>query len=96
MNLTKNQAGYLLEIPLIVAAVVVLLAIALPALPKYPVLAKIAMVVGALIITAGLYYMIVIPGWRPDAKGLSWPYNMVLFCIIAAFIALVAIAFMLK
>lgn len=97
MNLKKNQAGYMYEVPLIIAAVIILLLVIAPHLIKYPVLGKIAVVIGAVIVTGGLYYMIVIPGWQPsNVRRLRWPVNIIVFCTVALAIALGVIAILLK
>jgi hypothetical protein len=97
MNLRKNQMGYMYEIPLIVAAVAIFLITILPKLLKYAVFGKMILVTGALIITAGLYYMIVTPGWQPSkTKRLRWPYNIIVFGIIAFNVAFAVIAVLIK
>jgi len=97
MNLRKNQMGYMYEVPLIVVAVAIFLITILPKLLKYAVLGKMILVAGALIIIAGFYYMIVIPGWQPaKTKRLRWPYNIIVFVIIALIIASAVIAVLLK
>jgi hypothetical protein len=76
------QRGYLLEIPLLFAVVVVVLSILLPQLP--PLGQKIAIGIAALPILFALFYMIVIPGWTPDSGGrLKWPWNWLVFLIVA-------------
>ncbi len=83
----RNDAGYLLEIPLIVMGVVILLAVIIPKLPL-PV-AKVVVALGGMVILFGLYYMIVIPGWQPGATGrLRWPWNLIVFILIAAVVVL--------
>ncbi len=59
----KKQAGYLMEIPLIMILVGVVLAILTPVLPS--ILGKIAMVSGGLVWIIGSFYMLVVPGWLP-------------------------------
>lgn len=89
--------GYMYEVPLIVAAVAIFLITILPKMLKYAVFGKMSLVTGALIITAGLYYMIVIPGWQPSkTKRLRWPYNIIVFAIIAFTIAFAVIAVLIK
>jgi len=54
-------------------------------------------VLGAIIISAGLYYIIVIPGWQPlDRKRFRWPFNIIVFGIIELFIVFVVIGVLLK
>lgn len=87
----RAQRGYMIEIPIIVVVIGVLVTIILPKLP--PLGQKVAVVLGALVFIAGAYYMIVIPGWQPDAKRLRWPWNLVVFIPVALLIALLAGAF---
>jgi hypothetical protein len=83
------QSGYLYEIPLILMAVAVLLAILLPTLPK--VAGKVLALAGAVVIIGGLYYMIVIAGWQPgDTSRLRWPWSLVVFLAIALLVVLAA------
>ena len=89
----RGQAGYLLEVPIIVAVVAVLLAVLIPNLP--PLGAKVVAVLGALVFIAGAYYMIVIPGWQPGATRLRPPWSGVVFVLVAALIAFVAGAFVM-
>ncbi len=97
MNLRKNQSGYMIEIPIIVTVVMIILIIVIPTLMKYPLLGKSIMVLGAIIISAGLYYIIVIPGWQPlDRKRFRWPFNIIVFGIIELFIVFVVIGVLLK
>jgi hypothetical protein len=85
----NKQAGYLLEIPLMMVAVGMLLAIFLPILPN--IIGKIVFVIGVLVWIAGLYYMIVIPGWQPDTNTrLRHPWNSIVFTIIAALLVFIA------
>lgn len=87
----KRQAGYLLEVPIIVMAVGVGLAVLVPNLP--PLGQKVAVILGALILSACAYYMIVIPGWQPGATRLRAPWNMIVFVVVAAILAFGAGAF---
>jgi len=59
-----RQAGYLLEVPLILMATAIILALLLPSIDG--ITRQIALTVGVLICTGCLYYMILTPGWRPD------------------------------
>lgn len=63
MKIPGKQAGYLMEIPLIMVLVGVVLAILVPVLPSVP--GKIVMVAGGLVWIVGSFYMWVIPGWLP-------------------------------
>ena len=58
-----GQAGYMMEVPILMALSGALLAILLPLLPE--VAGKILVTVFALTAIVGLYYMILVPGWRP-------------------------------
>ncbi len=81
----------MIEIPILV---VVILVIAMTVVPNLPPLGrKIAVALTALVLIAGAYYMIVIPGWQPGAKRLRWPWNWVVFVPVALLIAFVAGAF---
>lgn len=68
-NSRERQRGFLLEVPLILTVVAILLIIAVPQLPE-PFGGMLA-AVGAMVLIAGLYYLIVIPGWRPTAEQQS-------------------------
>ena len=88
----RSQAGYQLEVLIIVAVVGVALAIGLPNLP--PLGQKIAAVAGAIVFIAGFYYDIVAPGWRPGAR-LAPPLSWIVFGLVAALIACAAGAFVI-
>lgn len=76
------QRGYLLEIPILFAGVVIVMSIIIPKLP--PLGQKIAFVIAAILILFFLFYMIVIPGWTPCYEGrLKWPWNWVVFLLVA-------------
>ena len=90
----RRQDGYLLEVPILIAAALLVLSVLFPALP--PIGQKILLCIVAAAITLGLYYMIVIPGWMPGDKGrLRAPWNMVAFAVVAALIAAVTVAILL-
>ena len=72
-----RQRGYLMEIPLILAVVVMGVFILLPMLP--PLGRKVLMVVAAFPVLFCLYYMIVIPGWRPNPSRLGPKVRIVIF-----------------
>lgn len=94
MNSRRSQSGYLMEIPLIMAAVGVLLAIAIPHFPI--ALGKGLLVLGALVWIGGLYYMIVIPGWQPGRRsygGRAW--RLGLFLLLAGLLSFAAGAYVL-
>jgi hypothetical protein len=72
----------MIEVPIGIAVVVVLLAVLLPKLPLGA--AKALAIVGALMVTAGAFYMLIVPGWQPDPSGrLRWPWNWVVFVLIS-------------
>ncbi len=78
----RSQRGYLLEIPLLFVVVVIVMSVIIPELP--PLGQKIAFVIGALLVLFFLFYMIVIPGWTPGYAGrLKWPWNWVVFVLVA-------------
>jgi hypothetical protein len=88
----KTQRGYLLEVPLILAAVAMVVTIVLPALP--PIGQKILLGVASVPVLFALFYMIVIPGWTPDTRGrLKPPWNWFVFILVAALIITVVLAF---
>ena len=90
----QRQRGYLLEIPLLFIAVIVILSIVLPMLPPWG--QKIAIALAAVPILFALFYMIVIPGWTPGYEGrLKWPWNWVVFVLVAIPIVVVVVAFIL-
>ena len=82
----RRQRGYLMEIPILLAAVALGVALLFPALS--PIGRKILLVAAVFPVLFCLYYMIVIPGWRPHPSRLSQTTRMVLF--IGAAIAIVA------
>jgi hypothetical protein len=59
----RRESGYLMEIPLLLAAVGALLVIVLPMVPAF--VGKVLIIIAALIGLAGLYYMFSVPGWLP-------------------------------
>ena len=83
VNVKRRQCGYLLEIPLIVALVVIVAVVIGPMLP--PLGQK-------LVVIAGAYYDIVIPGWRPTPR-LAPPWSWIVFGAVATLVALGAGAF---
>lgn len=94
MHARRSQSGYLLEIPLIMAVVGVLLAVAIPHLSS--ALRKGLLVLGALVWIGGLYYMIVIPGWQPGRRsygGRAW--RLGLFLLLAGLFSFAVGAYVL-
>lgn len=86
------QSGYMMEVPLIMLAAGVVLAIALPRVPPAP--GKALMVVGTLIWIGGLYYMFLAPGWQPGGQSrLRRVSRWVLFLTLAGFLVFIAGAY---
>lgn len=95
MNKKNKQAGYLLEVPLLMMVVGIFLAIFLPLLPK--IIAKILLVIGALIWIAGSYYMLIIPGWQPDTSSrLRFPWNWLVLIGMSAILIFVTVMYVWK
>lgn len=79
---SRSQRGYLLEIPILFVVVVLVLSVVVPHLP--PLGQKIVIALGAGLILFFLFYMIVIPGWTPGYEGrIKWPWNWVVFLLVA-------------
>ena len=76
----ETQLGYMLEIPVLMAVVVIGLTILIPMLT--PLWRKVALCIGTVPVVAGLYYMIVVPGWTPGRR-LGPPWNILVFIIVA-------------
>lgn len=94
MSYKNKQSGYLLEVPLIMMAVVLLLAILLPILPK--IVGKIILVIAALVWISGIYYIIVIPGWQPgNSSRLRYPWSLMVFIALAALLVFVTALYVL-
>jgi hypothetical protein len=82
-----SQRGYLREIPLLLLVLALVLGVLLPRLP--PGGQKVALAVAAVPTVVCLFYMIVAPGWTPNAsRGGRLRWRMALFLGCAA--ALVA------
>jgi len=95
LSLRRFQRGYLLEIPVLFVIIVIVLSALLPELSRTG--QKIVMGVAAIPILFALFYMIVIPGWTPGNEGrLKWPWNWLIFLLIAAPIAAVVVLFILS
>jgi hypothetical protein len=89
------QRGYLREIPLLLFVLALVLAVLLPHLS--PGGEKMAVAVTAVASVTGLFYMIVAPGWTPNASAggrLRWRVALFLGCA-AALVAAVA-AFIIR
>lgn len=88
---SQRQRGYLLEIPILFVVVVIVMSIIIPKLP--PLGQKIAFAIAAIPILFFLFYMIVIPGWTPGYEGrLKWPWNWLVFLLVAIPIVAVVLA----
>lgn len=81
MRKRQNQLGYLMEVPLIAMATAVLLAVLLPKLDGIP--GKIVAILGAMVFLWVFHYMIMRPGWQPGAKPLRFPWNALLYGLVA-------------
>jgi hypothetical protein len=62
----RPQRGYLLEIPILLAAVTIVVAVLLPMLP--PIGQRVLVALAAVPVLFCLYYMIVTPGWMPGQR----------------------------
>lgn len=67
MSTRASQAGYLLEVPLLLMATAIILALLWPLISGMA--RPLALSLGILIYAAGLYYMILTPGWQPEGSG---------------------------
>jgi hypothetical protein len=95
MKTPRKQSGYLLEVPIILMLVAILSAIFLPMLPI--IIRKVFVVLAALIWIAGLYYMIVIPGWQPDTYSrLRYPWSLLSFLAIAAVLVFITVTYVVS
>ncbi len=84
MEQRARQSGYLLEVPIVMMAVGVLLALLLPKVPG--TLGKLLLILGGLVWVGGFYYMIMAPGWRPGGARSSRPWAWVRFGLMATLI----------
>jgi len=91
----RCQRGYFLEIPLLLMGVAIVFALVMPRLP--PVGQKILLGVVTPLVLFGLFYMIVIPGWRASDTGrLKPPWSVLVFGIVAGVILVMSVAFILR
>lgn len=88
----RRSAGYLLEVPLLLMAIGLVLALLLPNLP--PLGQKVLLGLAALPLLLGLYYMIVTPGWTPGGSGLRPPWGLAWFSLVALLIVALVVAFL--
>ncbi|HEX5055410.1 MAG TPA: hypothetical protein VFX02_02825 [Gammaproteobacteria bacterium] len=92
MKLRHLQCGYMMEVPMLMMAVGVVLAVLLPRLPL--VWGKALMIMAALAWIAGLYYMIIVPGWTPGHQPRRHPiWRWSVFLALAALLIFVAGAY---
>lgn len=90
-----RQRGYLLEIPILLMVVGMVVALLLPHLA--PVGRKVLISIAALPVLFCLFYMIVIPGWTPNASGrLKPPWSVLAFLLLAALIVTGVVMFVLS
>lgn len=90
-SLRRLQRGYMIEIPLLVVAALIIFSILLPALP--PLGQKVLVALVAAIVVFGLYYMIVVPGWMPgDKSRLRPPWNWLVFGVAAILVGTITVA----
>lgn len=82
-----DRAGYLLEVRLLAAAALFLIAFLLPLRRDHPVFVGIAVIACSAALLACGYYMILTPGWRPGARPLPPPWNYVAFSLLALALA---------
>lgn len=82
-----TQRGYAMEVPLIMAAVGVEVAMALPTLPGWA--GKLALSIGALVWIWGLHYMLLTPGWLPGA--VPGPGRLVRLAVFLALVVLICL-----
>ena len=97
MPIKNKHAGYLLEVPLLMMAVGLLLAIFLPLLPK--LIGKALLVIAVLIWIASSYYLLIIPGWQPDTYAnsrLRFPWNWLALIAMSAFLIFVTVMYVWK
>lgn len=80
----SGQAGFLHEIPLVLMVAGCILALVLPKLP--PKWGAAVLATAAVGICAGLYYMIVTPGWRPGATEKPFRRRLAAFALTAVFV----------
>ena len=90
MNAKRRQRGYLLEVPIAVALALLIAVVVGPMLPRLG--QKMVVVATALVVVAGAYYDIVIPGWRPTPR-LAPPWSWIVFGAVASVVTIGAHAF---
>ena len=78
----SGQAGFLHEVPLVLMVAGCILALVLPKLP--PKWGAAVLATAAAGLCAGLYYMIVTPGWRPGTAERPLRRRLTAFALTAA------------
>lgn len=73
----RLEGGYMVEYPLILAGTILVLAVVLPRMTYSA--AKFVLPFAALPVLVALYYMLIAPGWQPNAKRLGPPWNWIVF-----------------
>ena len=90
----RRQAGYLLEVPVLLVLIIVGATFLLPQLS--PAGRKILVALAALPVLICLFYMIVTPGWQPNSRGrLKPPWSVLAFLLLAAVIVAGVVTFVL-
>lgn len=90
----QSQRGYLFEIPILLVVVILIVSAIFPKLPPWG--QKTLIGVAAVPILFALFYMIVIPGWTPNSEGrLKWPWNWLVFLLVAIPIVAVVVLIIL-
>ena len=83
----SRQAGYLLEIPAILFATAIVLALLLPALTG--IVRQLILSLGILIYVGCFYYILLTPGWQPEQDtGRLPPWRRILSFGLVATVAL--------
>ena len=82
-----RQAGYLLEVPVILVATAIVLALLLPALTG--IVRQLILSLGILIYVGCFYYILLTPGWQPEQDtGRLPPWRRILSFGLVATVAL--------
>ncbi|NOQ36493.1 MAG: hypothetical protein GQ569_11475 [Methylococcaceae bacterium] len=94
MAIKQKQAGYLLEVPLILMLTAMILAIFLPILSEIPF--KLLSLIAAPIFIACFYYMIVTPGWQPNPSTLSRRGRLISFFGMSALVIFITVVYLFQ
>lgn len=79
-----RQRGFLLEVPLLMTVAAVVVALLFPRLSGWQ--ANSVLVIAAGIWLAGLYYLLILPGWQPGQSHRFPRGRMVVFAVAAALV----------